>query len=252
MSAAPFLQLYVGDYLADTLDLTTEQHGAYLLLLMTMWRHDASLPNDPAKLARIARVSARRWHLVWDAIGHYFYEDGHSIRNKRLDREHQKAVSISQKRSASGEAGGRAKALKNKDAALANASVLPKHSQISDIREDIPSEDKSSSGPVAVEGKSAEAELFRFGKSVLGKNAGGVIVNLRKACEYDDAYALQLLQKAAGKHDPMEWINATIRASRDRPYRGVVNMEDAGARAIESKADRAQREWEDRYYATVI
>lgn len=129
MSQNPFMQLYVGDYLADTLDLTTEQHGAYLLLLMTMWRHGARLPNDPSKLARIARVSARRWHLVWSEIQHFFYVDGDDVRNKRLDREHQKAVSISEKRSASGAAGGRAKALKDKDAHLANATDLPKHSQ---------------------------------------------------------------------------------------------------------------------------
>lgn len=129
MSQNPFMQLYVGDYLADTLDLTTEQHGAYLLLLMTMWRHDAKLPNDHAKLARIARVSARRWHLVWSEIQHFFYVDGGEIRNKRLDREHQKAVSISEKRSASGAAGGRAKALKNKEANIAKATDLPQHSQ---------------------------------------------------------------------------------------------------------------------------
>lgn len=135
MSTAPFLQLYVGDYLADTLDLTTEQHGAYLLLLMTMWRHDARLPNDPAKLSRIARVSPRRWHLVWDAIGKFFFEEDGQIGNKRLDQEHQKAVSISQKRSASGAAGAKAKALKNNNADEANASGLLKHSQISEPEE---------------------------------------------------------------------------------------------------------------------
>ena len=133
MSAAPFMQLYVGDYLADTLDLTTEQHGAYLLLLMTMWRHGARLPNDPSKLARIARVSARRWHLVWPEIQHFFYVDGDDVRNKRLDREHQKAVSISEKRSASGAKGGAAKVLKSINSDVANASDLLKHSQISDI-----------------------------------------------------------------------------------------------------------------------
>lgn len=136
MSSTPFMQLYVGDYLADTLDLTTEQHGAYLLLLMTMWRHDAKLPNDPSKLSRIARVSARRWHMVWAEIGHFFYVDGDSIRNNRLDREHQKACSISEKRSASGAAGGRAKALKDNKAGLANATDLPQHSQKSDTREE--------------------------------------------------------------------------------------------------------------------
>ena len=86
MSANPFMQLYVGDYLADTLDLTTEQHGAYLLLLMTMWRHDAKLPNDPAKLARIARVSLRRWHLVWGEIQRLFEVEGDQITSGHIGR----------------------------------------------------------------------------------------------------------------------------------------------------------------------
>lgn len=128
MSATPFMQLYVGDYLADTLHLTTEQHGAYLLLLMTMWRADARLPNDPAKLARIARVSAKRWPNIWAEIEEFFIVDEEWISNPRLTKEHQKAVSISQERKTAGKRGGEANALKNKGAAEANASVLPKHS----------------------------------------------------------------------------------------------------------------------------
>lgn len=153
MSATPFLQLYVGDYLSDTLDLTTEQHGAYLLLLMTMWRHGAKLQNDPAKLARIARVSARRWHLVWAGIEHFFYVDGEFIHNNRLEREHKKALSISEKRSASGAKGGRSKSMKTKEPCEANASDLPKHSQKSK-----PEEANASSAPVPADEKLAHAE----------------------------------------------------------------------------------------------
>lgn len=132
MSAQPFMQLYVADYLADTLDLSTVEHGAYLLLLMTMWRHDARLPNDPAKLARIARMSPAKFKPVWAEISRFFEVDGDTITNPRLLKEHQKASKKSEVRATAGSAGGKAKALKDNNAPLANASDLPQHS--SDIR----------------------------------------------------------------------------------------------------------------------
>lgn len=124
------MQLYVADYLGDTQHLTTEQHGAYLLLLMAMWRNEGSLQNDPTKLARIARVSARRWHIVSVDVMAFFDIEGETVTQKRLVREHQKALSISEKRSASGKRGAEAKSLKSNDLPSANAKQLLQHSQI--------------------------------------------------------------------------------------------------------------------------
>ena len=135
MTNTPFMQLYIADYLADTQHLTTEQNGAYLLLLMTMWRSGGSLPNDEKKLARIARVSLKRWHMIADEVMEFFDVDGDVITQKRLVEELQKAVSKSEKRKTSGRLGGEAKSLKNNKPPLANASDLPKHSSESDIRD---------------------------------------------------------------------------------------------------------------------
>lgn len=134
MTNAPFMQLYVADYLADTQHLTTEQHGAYLLLLMTMWRNAGSLPNDEKKLARIAHVSLKRWHIIAGDVMAFFDITDDRITQKRLSEELQKAVSKSEKRKTSGSLGGKAKSLKNNEQGLANASVLLKHSSEPDIR----------------------------------------------------------------------------------------------------------------------
>lgn len=133
MSQPAFMQLYVADYLGDTQHLTTEQHGAYLLLLMTMWRQGGYLPNDPVKLARIARVHPPRWARVAKEVMPFFEaaDDG-QITHGRLLKELEKARHKSRSRATSGAAGGRAKALKSKQEAVANASDLSQHS--SDIR----------------------------------------------------------------------------------------------------------------------
>jgi hypothetical protein len=93
--------------------------------------------------------------------------------------------------------------------------------------------------------------VFALGKRVLGKNAGGIIVNLRKACEYDDAYALELLQKAAEKHEPVAWVQAAIKSAADRPYRGVDGFQSGGP-AIESREDREWRKREAEIYKGVL
>ena len=124
----PFMQLYVADYLGDTRHLTTEQHGAYLLLLMTMWRSGGRLPNQDKKLARITGCTSSRWAKIKAEVVDFFSVDGEEITHKRLMFELEKAQEKSIKRSVSGTQGGIAKSLKDKKVGVANASDLPWHS----------------------------------------------------------------------------------------------------------------------------
>lgn len=55
-----WMPFYVADYMADTGRLTTEQHGAYLLILLDYWRNGAP-PDDDQVLAQIARLSPDAW-----------------------------------------------------------------------------------------------------------------------------------------------------------------------------------------------
>lgn len=128
MSAPPFMQLYVADYLGDTRHLTTEQHGAYLLLLMTMWRAGGSLPNDAKTLARLAGCTQSRWAKISSAVVAFFDDDGNNLVSKRLVLELEKAQEKSIKRAEAGTRGGMAKSLKTNGVRLAIARVLPKHS----------------------------------------------------------------------------------------------------------------------------
>lgn len=60
MKADIWMPLYIGDYLANTSRLSTEQHGAYLLLLMDYWKSGPPPDNDNI-LAQICKLSIENW-----------------------------------------------------------------------------------------------------------------------------------------------------------------------------------------------
>ncbi|RZJ47442.1 MAG: DUF1376 domain-containing protein [Brevundimonas sp.] len=126
--SAPYMQLYVADYLGDTRHLTTEQHGAYMLLLMTMWRSGGVIPNDDAKLARITGLTVARWKRISADVLAFFDVCEGGLTQARLAAELAIHEEKSEKRSQAGKAGGRAKALKDKKAGLANTMPMPCHS----------------------------------------------------------------------------------------------------------------------------
>lgn len=61
---------------------------------------------------------------------------------------------------------------------------------------------------------SLEAEVYRQGKRILGKNAGGQITQLRKVAG-SDVQALALLEEAERKENRAEWIAGVIRNRGD-------------------------------------
>lgn len=51
-----WMPLWIGRYLANTMKLTTAQHGAYLLLLIAYWRNAAPLVDDDDQLRSITKT----------------------------------------------------------------------------------------------------------------------------------------------------------------------------------------------------
>ena len=80
------MPLYIGDYLADTARLTTEQHGAYLLLLMDYWR-SGRLPDNDQVLAQISKLSPDAWSNAKAMLMQFFnIKDGYWI-HTRVEKE---------------------------------------------------------------------------------------------------------------------------------------------------------------------
>lgn len=100
-----WMPLMVDKYLGDTTHLTTEQHGAYLLLLMALWKRDGSLPDDDRQLAAIARMTPARWRANRATLMEFFGVDGGRITQKRLTEELRRARDNSSARAAAGAKG---------------------------------------------------------------------------------------------------------------------------------------------------
>ena len=129
MSTAPWFPFYAADYLGDTMDLTPEQHGIYVLLLALSWRRPTcSLPPDMKWIKR-ALASASDMHgnkfnvLVPPILDRFFARDENGdFFQKRLRKEREKSEKLSRnQRENVGKRWSRTK--ENND--LADTTVIP-------------------------------------------------------------------------------------------------------------------------------
>lgn len=100
-----WMPFYVSDYLADTQDLSCQEHGAYVLLLLHGWMHEGRIPADDARLARITKLSVKEWRDVRPTILSFFNREGDRLTQKRQIAELQKALGIRAARSVAGAMG---------------------------------------------------------------------------------------------------------------------------------------------------
>jgi uncharacterized protein YdaU (DUF1376 family) len=105
----PWFPFYVGDYVRDTARLTTEGHGAYLLLMLDYWANGAP-PDDNETLSNIARLSLDAWVRLRQKLEPFFQISNGRWLHKRIERERENANEKHEKRVNAGRAGGNAKA----------------------------------------------------------------------------------------------------------------------------------------------
>lgn len=85
MAALPYMQFYVADYLADTVHLTAEEHGAYLLLIFNYWQTGKPLRAD--RLHRITGISEERWPKIAETLVEFFEVSGKTWVHHRIEED---------------------------------------------------------------------------------------------------------------------------------------------------------------------
>ena len=200
----PFMQLWVADYLKDTRGLTTEQHGAYLLLIMEYWTK-GSLPDDDKQLARIAGMAIREWRKSKPALQAFFHD---GWKHRRIDEELAKAKAKHSLRQEAGKRGAKAKQKAKQKPSNAQASS-------SDIRQDSDAIAYGADAP-----SDPRTRLFREGLEMLAEISGrgpdacrSFVGKCLKAADDDAIVVLGLIEDAKRNRvaNPTAWIAARLK-----------------------------------------
>ena len=126
----PYLPVNVDDLTSDELveAMTTEEFGAYVLLLCKAWKSDppGTIPNDDKILARLTRLTDKRWKMAKERVlAPWKPFDGSRLYQKRLVAVHADVIEKVNKRKEAGAKGGKAKADAGRQQNPSNATAMP-------------------------------------------------------------------------------------------------------------------------------
>ena len=132
MKRSPWMPLYVDDCLASCADLTAEEFGGYMRLLMYIWSR-GPIEADEAVVCRVAGVSPKVWLRISKRFDACKREDGtNGWSQRRLEAERLKRWAKGEERSSSGKRGA---ASRWNGSAIGSANSKPmachNHNQIS-------------------------------------------------------------------------------------------------------------------------
>lgn len=77
-----FMPFLTGDYLKNTMHLSTEEHGAYFLMLIHLWHHD-KIRNDKKTLKNITKLSSKKLQNILP----FFVEKDGFLTHQKVDEE---------------------------------------------------------------------------------------------------------------------------------------------------------------------
>lgn len=123
-NTSAWMPFYVGDYLGDTQRLTTEQHGAYLLLMLDYWRNGPA-PDDDAVLQQITKLDRAGWRKHKTALSRMFQVENGEWRHKRIEKELANAEANSERRTSKAKAAAQARWGNAKSNAPSMPQALP-------------------------------------------------------------------------------------------------------------------------------
>lgn len=101
-----WMPLYIGDYLRDTMGLSTREHGIYLLLILHYWV-EKQLTDDMEELMYITKIEEQHRPLLEKVLNKYFKHETGRFFHKRIDEELRRAKNISNRNRENGKKGGR-------------------------------------------------------------------------------------------------------------------------------------------------
>lgn len=101
-----FMPLDVRAYLGDTMHLTRDEHGAYLLLLFAYWMRGGPLNDNDRELGAIAKCHLHEWRKLRPVLAQFFQIKDGLWTHKRGEKELTRARDIIEAKTDAGRAGG--------------------------------------------------------------------------------------------------------------------------------------------------
>ena len=120
MTDLTHIPLWTDAYLADTMHLSYEEHGLYLILLMTLWRSpDCQIPNDMTWIKRRMQLSDTQMVVVKNLVKEFLCEckARKYLYQKRLKKEYEYVIKIKNIKRKNA----KVRWLKEKEACISNA-----------------------------------------------------------------------------------------------------------------------------------